>query len=119
GRWLGLANSVVGLFLALPFLAPMLLRAGRADLANAIYAAYQVTCHEWPFRSYFLYGQQASYTIAELESRGVNSLYDFRGSPELGYKVAFCERNVAIYVGLLLFGLVFARVGPRLPALSF
>src|SRR6266536_4851870 len=90
GRWLALANATTGLFLFLPFLAPILLRQGRSDLANLIYSAYHVTCHEWPFRAYFLFGPQATYSVAELEARGVNAVFDFRGSPELGYKVAFC-----------------------------
>ena len=96
-RWLAFANGLTAIFLGLPFLAPLLLRADRADLANLIYSAYQVTCHEWPFRSYFLFGEQLTYSVAELEARGVGSIYDLQGSPELGYKVAFCERNVAIY----------------------
>jgi len=100
-RWLGLANAATGLFLGLPFLAPLLLRQGRPDLANFIYSAYHVTCHEWPFRAYFLFGPQATYSAAELEARGIGSIFDFRGSPELGYKVAFCERNVAIYAAAL------------------
>src|SRR5919197_970641 len=84
-----------------------------------IYSAYHVTCHEWPFRAYFLFGPQATYSLAELEARGVNAVFDFRGSAELGYKVAFCERNVAIYTAALLAGLLYARLGRRLPALSF
>lgn len=118
-RWLALANATTGLFLSLPFLAPVLLRQGRSDLANLIYSAYQVTCHEWPFRAYFLFGPQATYSVTDLEARGIGSVFDFRGSPELGYKVAFCERNVAIYAAALLAGLLYARLGPRLPALSF
>ena len=118
-RWLALANAATGLFLCLPFLAPVLLRQGRPELANMIYSAYHVTCHEWPFRAYFLFGPQATYSMAELEARGVNAVFDFRGSAELGYKVAFCERNVAIYAAALLAGLLYARLGRRLPTLSF
>lgn len=118
-RWLGLANAATAVFLALPFLAPVLLHQGRPELANLIYDAYRVTCHEWPFRAYFLFGPQATYSLAELQAWGVNSVYDFRGSPELGYKTAFCARNVAIYAGLLAAGLAYARLGRRLPELSF
>jgi uncharacterized membrane protein len=100
-------------------LAPVLLRQGHSGLANLIYSAYQVTCHEWPFRAYFLFGPQATYSVTDLQARGIASIFDFRGSPELGYKVAFCERNVAIYAAALLAGLLYARLGPRLPALSF
>ena len=107
-RWLALANLSTALFLALPFLAPLLLWAGRAEAANAIYTAYQLTCHEWPFRAYFLFGPQATYSVVELQSLGIADVYDFRGSPELGFKVAFCARNVAIYAAVLLAGLAYA-----------
>ena len=36
-------------------------------------------------------------------------MYGFVGSPELGYKVAFCERDVAIYLAVLLAGLAYGR----------
>ena len=39
----------------LPFLAPLLLAAGFDAPANAIYAAYQTVCHQWAFRSFFLF----------------------------------------------------------------
>ena len=35
--------------------------------------------------------------------------YGFDGHPGLGWKMAFCERDLAIYVGLLLAGVFFAR----------
>ena len=113
-----LTNALTGVFLALPFLAPVLLQQGQPQLADLIYRAYQLTCHEWPFRAYFLFGPQATYSAAELRASGVEAIYSFRGSPELGYKVAFCARNVAIYAGVLAAGLVYARLGGRLPMLS-
>jgi uncharacterized membrane protein len=117
-RWLALANASTAAFLVLPFLAPLLLSRGHAEVANAIYSAYQITCHEWPFRAYFLFGPQVTYSLTDLQSLGVMDVFGFRGSPDLGYKVAFCGRNVAIYAGVLLAGLLYARVGRRGPGLS-
>jgi uncharacterized membrane protein len=37
----------------------------------------------------------------------------------MGYKVAFCERDVAIYLGILLFGLLFAATNRRIRALHW
>lgn len=108
-HWLALANAAIAVFVALPFVAPALLHLGHPGLANAIYAAYQLTCHEWATRSYFLFGPQATYSLAELQAHGVTNLAAFRGAPELGFKVAFCQRNVAIYGSALLAGLVYAR----------
>jgi uncharacterized membrane protein len=36
------------------------------------------------------------------------------GNDQVGYKVALCERDIAIYVGILLFGLFYAVTGRRL-----
>jgi uncharacterized membrane protein len=78
-----------------------------------------LTCHEWPFRAYFLFGPQATYSLSELQAHGITAFYDFRGSPELGYKVAFCARNVAIYAAVLAAGLAYARSGRRWRPLAF
>ena len=46
--------------------------------------------------SFFLFGPQATYSPAELQALGVGSIFDLRGSPELGYKVAFrCDAGRA------------------------
>jgi uncharacterized membrane protein len=47
-------------------------------------------------------------------------LYTFVGDAHMGWKMAFCERNLAIFVGLLALGVAYAAVcGRRLRAASF
>jgi uncharacterized membrane protein len=113
-RWLIAANVVVAVFVVLPFLAPVLLAAGYDGLANLIYAAYHAVCHQWAFRSYFLFGPELTYDHVTLSTLiGEGGPFRFLGSPELGYKVAFCERDVAIYLSVLVTGLVYGwRRGP-------
>jgi uncharacterized membrane protein len=41
------------------------------------------------------------------------------GEPGIGYKVALCERDIAIYGGILLFGLVFSLTGRRIKPLPW
>ena len=41
------------------------------------------------------------------------------GDETVGYKVALCERDVAIYASILLFGLLFALTGRRIPQLHW
>jgi uncharacterized membrane protein len=118
-HWLTAANIAVALFLVLPFLAPVLLAAGFDGPANAIYAAYQLVCHQWASRSFFLFGPEYQYGPEALTAlMGAEAFYSFVGSPELGYKVAFCERDVAIYASVLLAGLVYGRFREQLPELS-
>jgi uncharacterized membrane protein len=118
-HWLALANAGAAIFVALPLLAPLLLLAGFAGLANAIYVAYRGVCHQWAFRSYFLFGPRPTYGVEELGRLvGPERAYGFLGSSELGYKVAFCERDVAIYLAVLLGGLVYALLRDRTAPLT-
>lgn len=104
-HWLGI--SIVGLFIfqALPWIAPVLMRAGHTDPAAWIYAMYAPTCHQLAYRSYFLFGEQPAYTVAELEQHldadhAAGDLIfwrDLEGNTAIGYKVAYCERDAAIY----------------------
>lgn len=118
-HWLLAVNVLVAVFAGLPLLAPVLLASGFTDAAIAIYAAYQLVCHQWAFRSYFLFGPAIEYGPGVLSAHvGPEAMYGFVGSPELGYKVAFCERDVAIYLTVLLAGLAYGRYRERLPSLG-
>lgn len=122
-HWLAIFNIVVAIFLGLPFLAPMLMEAGATGPARLLYAVYAPTCHQLPERSFFLFGQQAVYGPDELEQHGAipagstivqRMALRFIGTPEVGYKVAICERDVAIYGSILLSGLLFGVLRPLL-----
>jgi len=106
--WLVALNAALALFVAGALAAPLLAQAGLRQAADSLYAAYHMTCHQWAFRSFFLFGQQAVYSQAELASLDAEP-YSFVGSQAQGWKMAFCERDLAIYLGLLLIGLLFAR----------
>lgn len=140
-HWLGIFNTIVALFIAVPFLAPILLELGSTkdcvacDTAGRlIYTIYSPLCHQLPERSYFLFGPQRTYTVDELEAQGAvpmeqnivqRMVLRYRGEPALGFKVALCERDLAIFGSLLLGGLAFGaarsilhrkgREVPRLP----
>ncbi len=121
-HWLAFFNVIVGVFLSLPFLAPVLMHLGFTRAGRLIYIIYAPTCHQLPERSYFLFGPQLVYTTPQLESLGAvpaglnlfqREMLRYVGSPQIGYKVAFCERDAAIYASILLGGLVFAWVRRR------
>ena len=40
--------------------------------------------------------------------------HDFYGTPEMGYKMAICQRDVAIYAAMALFCVIFAAAGCRI-----
>jgi uncharacterized membrane protein len=138
-HYLLLLNLFMALYVGLPFLAPSLMKAGVEVPARVIYTMYSPLCHQFGFRSFFLYGEQFVYPLDDAGLTNIKSFDDITGlkdlsnpySPErlqarqfvgdetTGYKVALCERDVAIYGGLLLFGLVFGLTKRRIPPLHW
>lgn len=123
-HWLALFNIAIFLYVAVPFLAPLLMHVGASGPARLVYAIYSPTCHQLPDRSYFLFGEQPVYSLQELESAavlpGISILERRRyvGDETIGWKVALCERDVAIYGALLVGGLLFGLLRSRVPKLS-
>jgi uncharacterized membrane protein len=116
-HWLLFLNLVIFLYVGLPFAAPMLMQAGATGPARVIYGLYGGLCHQLGYRSFFLFGERAAYPRAIFEEYsgidpdGPDGLFASRafvGNERMGWKVASCERDVAIYGVLLLFGLVYA-----------
>lgn len=106
-HWLALVNLAASVFAALPIVAPALLAAGWHGPALVIYAAYQFTCHQWPARSYFLFGPALVYPMQGLAPAGLGAARDFLGSAALGFKMAYCERDFAIYTTVVVAGLLY------------
>jgi uncharacterized membrane protein len=118
---------------------------GQDRTARAIYTIYSPACHQLAFRSWFLFGEQPFYPLSAAEMTDVRPFEDYAGSDphfhaldpeesfgvyslaarsylgnqEMGYKVALCQRDVAIYGGLLVAGLLFGLVRSRLKSLSW
>lgn len=136
-HYLAVFNFLVLIYFGLPFLAPTLMKAGLTGPAKIIYTPYSYMCHQLAFRSFFLFGEQPAYPRAAADVSGLltfsqasglgesNSAQDlyaargFLGDSAMGYKIALCERDIAIYGAILLFGLLYALAGRRLPALPW
>lgn len=123
-HWLALFNGAVAIYLLLPFLAPVLARAGLTLPAAAIYSMYSVVCHQLPDHSYFLFGEKPFYSLSALEARGLEEglgLFQrraFRGNDITGLKIALCQRDIAIYGSVLLAGFLFGLTRKRTHAPS-
>jgi uncharacterized membrane protein len=135
-HYLAIFNLFLILYIGIPFLAPILKKMGWNTPAEGIYRIYRPLCHQWAFRSFFLFGEQAYYPHAAAkipdvltfeQVSGITDLNDpgrlqarvFEGSSLLGYKVALCERDVAIWSAMALFGLLYALTGRKLPKLHW
>jgi uncharacterized membrane protein len=123
-HWFSTFAFVFGLYVVLPFLAPVFMHIGWIGLGKGIYLTYSFLCHQLPQRSFFLFSSQASYSLAELHSAGINTsdllqLRQFIGSPEMGWKVAWSDRMVSMFSSVLLFGLVWRTLKDRIPKLPW
>jgi len=136
-HYLALFNFIVILYLGLPVLAPVLMKAGLTAPANVIYRLYSNVCHQLAYRSYFLFGEQAVYPRAAAGLEDVLSLQQatgldegdeaaalqaarrYVGDEQVGYKIALCQRDVFIYGAILFFGLLYAATGRKLPPLPW
>ena len=54
-NWILIVALLYGLFVGLPFLAPVLMHASWYTAGNAIYWIYSLFCHQLPERSFFLF----------------------------------------------------------------
>ncbi|MBI4787871.1 MAG: DUF2085 domain-containing protein [Chloroflexi bacterium] len=98
---------------------------GYTGPAQLIYTAYKLTCHQLAFRTYFFFGEQPVYTLEQLRATVLfdeNDIFfwnNFLGNAQLGYKMAWCERDTAIYASLFLGGLFFGSVRSRVRPLDW
>ena len=140
-RWLFFLNLLVAVYVGLPMLAPVLMNAGQTGPAALIYRAYSPMCHQLASRSFFLFGEQPAYpraiagsdlTPIEEYMAGIpefaNASADpaqwstfilsaraFRGNEQMGYKMALCQRDISIYLSILIGGLIYGVVRRRGP----
>ncbi len=133
---------LLAVYVGLPLLAPILMHFGIVGPAKVIYTAYSFLCHQFAFRSWFLFGQQIDYPRIAAHVPGVlpfeaftnqllsgaqgiplttptpnlqswtidllNLARGYIGDAQMGYKMALCERDMAIYGALLVGAFIYA-----------
>jgi uncharacterized membrane protein/glutaredoxin len=138
-HYLFLVNTIMFLYFGLAMFAPVLMKVGATVPANIIYTIYKPLCHQFGFRSFFLFGEQLVYPLKEAgmanlltfdEVTGFKDLEnpvaysrlqarEYTGNATVGYKMALCERDIAIYAAIFVFGLVYAATKRRLKPLHW
>ncbi len=114
-HWLALFNGFLALFTALAFLAPILMHLGYTGSGSFIHRLYDPFCHQYPFRSWFLFGPQAAYpTDGSLAPGEMLATSKFLGDVIVGFKTALCQRCVAIYGAMALAGMLYSLLRRRL-----
>ncbi|HSN94674.1 MAG TPA: DUF2085 domain-containing protein, partial [Anaerolineaceae bacterium] len=119
-----LIAAVLTVYLGLAFLAPIMMKTGNTLTAQKIYNLFRPFCHQMASRSFFLFGSQLAYptklaNVGGLVTYGVASgqpennvlaASHFVGNERMGYKIALCQRDLAIYSSLLAVVLIFIGI---------
>jgi len=130
-HWLIFINGFFGAFLTGSFLPPILEKLGALQAARIFYGFYGFFCHQLAFRSIFLFGRQWAYprelagvqgllpfgTATGISEADLFAARDFIGDNILGFKVALCERDLGMYMGILVFGFLFSMFRKRFSGL--
>lgn len=116
--WLAIAIGLLAIFNGLPFLAPVFMKLGWEGAGRIIYMIYSGLCHQMAQRSFFLFGSGGiqMYNIADLPINlaGLSTgeqivvLRRFIGNDAFGWKVAWSDRMVYMYVTPLLLAVGYA-----------
>jgi hypothetical protein len=105
-HWLIWYSILTGIWVMLPWLAPIFMHVGATGPALAIYLFYSPQCHQLPQRSYFLFGPQLMVPLDQIfavtHATDPLGLRWFLGTPDLGWKVAWSDRMVSLYTPLFL-----------------
>ncbi|HEY0606197.1 MAG TPA: hypothetical protein VGD58_24965, partial [Herpetosiphonaceae bacterium] len=115
---------VFGLYGGLPWLAPIFMQWGWTGAANILYTMYATQCHQLPQRSFFLFGTQPMYSLSQIQAvfqmtDDALVLRQFIGTSDMGWKVAWSDRMVAMYGSMFVFGLLYAPLRGRIKPLSW
>ncbi len=109
--WLAWFFLFTGLWVGLPWLAPVFMELGWTGPAELIYKFYALQCHQLPQRSFFLYSPEKMYSLEFIQATWDDTsdpaiLRQFVGSSHLGYKVAWSDRMVSAYTSIPLSALL-------------
>lgn len=127
-HWLAIVCGLLLVYAGLPVIGALLKAAGLDQAAQVIYQPYKAVCHTYGFRSFYLFGEQAVYTRNEFEAKtgidtssagGLFAARDFQGNPDVGYKIALCQRDLAIYPAMALGGMLFGLMRRRMRAMPW
>ena len=107
-RWLAVFFLVYGLWVLLPFLAPVFMHFSWSSAGKAIYFLYSFFCHQLPERSFFLFGEKSMYSLCEIQAACQDTinpliLRKFIGNEAMGWKVAWSDRMISFYTSIWLF----------------
>jgi len=100
-----------GLWVWLPFTAPIFMHLGLSGAGRGVYFFYSFFCHQLPERSFFLFGPKLMYPLTQIQAAGPNTinpflLRQFVGTADTGWKIAWSDRMISFYTSIWIFAMV-------------
>ncbi len=123
-HWFLMFAAIYGVWVWLPWAAPVLMHIGWDVPGRMLYFVYSVFCHQLPERSFFLFGRAPMYSLAAIQSAwkptsDPMALRQFVGSASMGWKVAWSDRMVSWYTSIWLFAVLWYPMRRKMPALPW
>lgn len=123
-HWFETFLVVYGVWVLAPFLAPVFMHIGWSSAGRIVYFIYSFFCHQLPERSFFLFGQNAMYSLNEIQATWQNTsnpmiLRQFIGNETMGWKIAWSDRMISFYTSVWLFALLWYPFRQRIKPLAW
>lgn len=123
-HWFATFLILYGIWVWLPFLAPVFMNLGWTAAGQTVYLIYSFFCHQLPERSLFFFGEKTMYSLEEIQAVWQDTinpmiLRQFVGNETLGWKVAWSDRMISFYGGVWLGALLWYPFRRRAKILSW
>ncbi len=123
-HWFETFLIVYGVWVFMPFLAPVFMHMGWTGAGKAIYFVYSFFCHQLPERSFFLFGQKTTYSLDEIrvawqDTSNPMILRQFIGNESMGWKIAWSDRMISFYTSVWWFAVIWFPLRRKLKPLSW
>lgn len=123
-HWFETFLVIYGLWVFVPFLAPVFMQVGWTGAGKAVYFLYSFFCHQLPERSFFWFGDKAMYSLGDIQAAWQNTsnpmiLRQFIGNETMGWKVAWSDRMISFYTSVWLFAVIWYPLRGRIKPLTW
>lgn len=115
---------VYGIWVFLPYFAPVFMQIGWTGAGKAIYFIYSFFCHQLPERSFFIFGEKTMYSLHEIQSVWQNTinpmiLRQFVGDESMGWKIAWSDRMISFYTSVWFFVVLWYPIRRKIKTLTW
>lgn len=122
-HWFEIFLTIYGIWVIIPWFAPVIMNLGWTSLGDTIYFIYSFFCHQLPQRSFFLFGEQSMYSLSQIQAVWQSTsdpmiLRQFVGNSTMGWKVAWSDRMISFYTSIWVFAVIFYWFRNKIKAIS-